>query len=462
MGEWKRVKIGQFLKEREGRYDPDDQTVQCLKRLNKIDFSGEIHLSDKGSKTDMIVVEPGDLVISGINVSKGALAVYHGEEPITATIHYSSYVFDEDQIEIEYFKRFVRSQAFIQALQDQVKGGIKTEIKPKHFLPLEIHLPNLEIQKDIVSFFKSVEGEIDELGSEISAQIEYLNKLRQAVLQEAIEGKLTAEWRKQNPNLINGENHASKLLEKIKTEKERLIKEGKIKKDSSRAQSRGKPLAPIADAEKPFDLPDGWVWCKLGDVILHLPRNGYSPKEVAHETSIKSLKLGATTYGTFNPREFKYIADEIPEDSVFWLEPEDILIQRSNSLDYVGVSAIYTGKSKEFIYPDLMMKIKIMRPLSVNLIYNFLSSPLIRDYFRSRAKGSQQTMPKINQGVVINASLPIPPIDEQSAIVDRVGKVMGMIDELEKQVSERKDQAEMLMQSVLREAFAPQGHRPPG
>ncbi len=69
VAEWQRVKISQFLKEREGRYDPGDEAVQGLKRLNKIDFSGEIHLSDKGSKTDMIIVEPGDLVISGINVS---------------------------------------------------------------------------------------------------------------------------------------------------------------------------------------------------------------------------------------------------------------------------------------------------------------------------------------------------------------------------------------------------------
>ena len=447
MGEWKRVKIGQFLKERGGRYDPGDETIQGLKRLNKIDFSGEIHLSDKGSKTDMIVVEPGDLVISGINVSKGAIAVYHGEEAITATIHYSSYIFDENQIEIDYFKRFVRSQSFIQALKDQVKGGIKTEIKAKHFLRLEIHLPDLESQKDTVSFFMRIENEMHDLSGEITHQQTFLKQLRQRILQEAIEGRLTAEWRKQNPALISGDNHASKLLEKIRAEKGRLNKEKiRIKKD--------KQLPPIADAEMPFDLPDGWLWCRLGDIILHLPRNGYSPKEVARETSIKSLKLGATTYGIFNPREFKYIADEIPEDSVYWLEPEDILIQRSNSLDYVGVSAIYTGKSKEFIFPDLMIKIKIMRPLAVNLIYIILSSPLIRDYFRSRAKGSQQTMPKINQGVVINASLPIPPIDEQTAIVERVDKLMGIIDKLEKQVSERKDQAEMLMQSVLREAVA--------
>ncbi|MDR4508292.1 MAG: restriction endonuclease subunit S [Candidatus Brocadiaceae bacterium] len=431
------------MKEREGRYDPTDKAVQGLKRLNKIDFSGEIHLSDKGSKTDMIIVKPGDLVISGINVSKGALAVYHGKEPITATIHYSSYVFDERQIDIDYFKRFVRSQSFVQALKDQVKGGIKTEIKPKHFLPLEIHLPDIQSQKEIVSFFRRIENEMGDLSGEITHQQSFLKQLRQQILQDAIEGKLTVKWRKQHPDLISGDNHASKLLEKIKAKKERLTKITK----------KAKALPPITEEEKPFDLPEGWVWSKLGDVILHLPRNGYSPKEVARETLIKSLKLGATTYGKFNPKEFKYIADEIPEDSVFWLEPGDILIQRSNSLDYVGVNAIYTGKSKEFIYPDLMMKIKIMRPLSVNLIYNFLSSPLIRDYFRSRAKGSQQTMPKINQAVVIETLLPLPPLVEQQAIVKRVDKLMEMIDKLGKQVSKRKEQSEMLMQSVLREAF---------
>jgi type I restriction enzyme S subunit len=442
----KTTKIGLFLTEREGRYDPADSAVQRLKRLNKIDFSGEIHLSDKGSKTDMIIVEPGDLVISGINVSKGAIAVYRGEEPITATIHYSSYSFDEGKIDIEYFKRFVKSQSFVRALKEQVKGGIKTEIKPKHFLPLEINLPDINSQKEIVLFFKGVENEMDELSGEITHQQAYLKKLRQQALQEAIEGKLTAEWRKKHPELINGENRASKLIEKIKAEKEQLIKNGEIKKDKS--------VSPIVDEEKPFALPEGWAWCRLGEIIYDLPRNGYSPKGVSFETSTKSLKLGATTYGIFDRNEYKYIADDISKDSVFWLEPGDILIQRSNSIDYVGVSAIYTGGLKEFIYPDLMMKIRVARPLSINLLHMFLSSPETRGYFRAKAKGSQQTMPKINQGVVLNTLIPLPPLAEQLAIVERVGKLMSMIGQLEKQVTERKDQSEMLMQSVLKEAFA--------
>ena len=130
MSEWKKVKIGDFLTEREGRYKPNDKEISKYQRLDKIDFSGHIHISDKPTKTDMIIVFPGDLIISGINVAKGAISVYQGKEPVCATIHYSSYTFDDKKVDLDYFKYFVKSPAFIFALQQQVKGGIKTEIKP--------------------------------------------------------------------------------------------------------------------------------------------------------------------------------------------------------------------------------------------------------------------------------------------------------------------------------------------
>ena len=150
MSEWKKVKIGDFLTERVGRYKPDDKIISQYQRLDKIDFSGNIHISDKPSKTDMIIVQPGDLVISGINVAKGAVAVYQGKEPVCATIHYSSYTFDDKKVDLDYFKYFVKSPAFLDVLKQQVKGGIKTEIKPKHLLPLEISIPDLSTQKAIV------------------------------------------------------------------------------------------------------------------------------------------------------------------------------------------------------------------------------------------------------------------------------------------------------------------------
>jgi len=75
MALWEKTKIGAFLFEREGKYKPDDETIAGLKRIDKIDFSGNFHIATKPSRTNMILICPDDLVISGINVSKGAMGI---------------------------------------------------------------------------------------------------------------------------------------------------------------------------------------------------------------------------------------------------------------------------------------------------------------------------------------------------------------------------------------------------
>lgn len=96
---FQKVPISSFLKERESRIKPAEANKMGLRRLNKINFSGEIHLSDKSTNTGMIIIKTGDLVISGINVEKGAVAVYQGKEDILATIHYSAYIYDKNKID---------------------------------------------------------------------------------------------------------------------------------------------------------------------------------------------------------------------------------------------------------------------------------------------------------------------------------------------------------------------------
>lgn len=440
MAEWQPTKIERFLKEREGRYDPTDSAIQTFRRLNKIDFSGEIHLSDKGSKTDMIIVEPGDLVISGINVSKGALAVYHGDVPITATIHYSSYSFDEEKIDIEYFKRFLKSQSFVKALKEQVKGGIKTEIKPKHFLPLEINLPGIDCQRMIVASFRRIENEMGELSGEITQQHVYLKKLRQQILQEAIEGSLTAEWRKKHPDLINGENHAVKLLDKIKTEKERLIKEGKIRKE--------KYFAPIADHEKPYVLPHCWVWCRLG-VIAKGFEYGSSTKS-KKSGKIPVLRMGNLQNGSIDWADLVYSDDDI-EIKKHLLESDDLLFNRTNSRELVGKTALYQSKGKA-IYAGYIVRFRMCGRISPQYSNYLMNSAFHRNWC-DEVKTDALGQSNINATKLRDYRFPLPPIAEQQAIVERVDKLMAIIEELEKQVTERKDKSERLMQSVLREAF---------
>lgn len=438
---WQKVKIGDFLYEREGKYKPNAKEVEGLSRIEKIDFKGNFHIGVKPSKTNLILVKKGDLVISGINVAKGAMGIYMGEEDVVATIHYSSYTFDKTKINLEYFKRFLKSPEFIRLLNEQVKGGIKTEIKPKHILPLEISLPDIVTQNEIISNFEKIENDIAELDYDVRHQQNLLKQLKQTILQEAIEGRLTSKWREQNLDV----EPASILLEKIQAEKEKLIKDKKIKKQ--------KPLPPIAEDEKPFEIPESWEWCRFNYIIYENPKNGYSPKPVSYTTKVKTLKLSAITNGFFDKTQFKYIGEQIPKESHLWLRKGDILIQRSNSLEYVGMAAIYDINETNCIYPDLIMKSRIVDGILLPFIHKYLITSSSRNYFIVSATGSQKSMPKINQNIVNNLLVALPPLKEQKEIVSIIEKLFAICDQLEEQINSSKENVDMLMKTVLKEVF---------
>ena len=172
---WEEVEIKSFLEERTNRFKPEEANSLNLKRLNKIDFSGKMHLlENKKTNTNMILIKPGDLVISGINVEKGAVAVYQGDEEILATIHYSSYILDKSKIDQDFLKFYLKSNIFKEIINRQVRGGIKTELKPKKFLPLNIKIPDLKSQIKIVGLLKVGENlEKDFIG--IQNKVEFIN-----------------------------------------------------------------------------------------------------------------------------------------------------------------------------------------------------------------------------------------------------------------------------------------------
>ncbi len=441
MGDFKYVSISQFLTEREGRYKPADSKINSLKRLDKIDFLGNIHLSDKPTKTDMIIVKPGDLVISGINVAKGAIAVYDGKEPITATIHYSSYIFDKNEIDISYFKRYLKSPVFIRELKNQVKGGIKTEIKPKHILPIVIAVPDISNQQKINTHFGSFENELMDLDSETEKQKQYLSLLRQSILQEAIEGKLTTGWRKKNPvRKDNPDYDAEALLEKIKQEKKKLIAEGKIKKE--------KPLAPIKPEEIPFDLPDGWLWCRLGEIADGFQYGSSTKSQEIGEVPV--LRMGNIQSGRIDWSDMVFTSNK-EEIAKHPLKKGDLLFNRTNSRELVGKTGLFDGL-RDAIYAGYLVRFSMMSENNPEYANYVMNSKMHREWcneFKIDALGQSN----LNATKLRDFRFPFPPLAEQQAIAERVDKLLAMVDKLKKKVTERKVQAEELMQAVLREAF---------
>ena len=268
--------------------------------------------------------------------------------------------------------------------------------------------------------------------------------LKNALLQEAVQGKLVPQ--------IASEGNARDLLEEIR--KERLshgfansygICDGKNKKSKStdlRSKSQisvtKKELPEITEEEIPFDIPESWCWCRLIDVLKDKPSNGISPKEVKYETKIRSLSLSATTSGVFDSNAFKYVELDNNTASKYWLKKNDLLIQRSNSRELVGTSCIYYGDDNLFIYPDLMMRMQVQQNIKLAYIDYVLKSPHVRNYFSKNASGTSDSMPKINQTIVCNTLIPLPPLSEQKRIVAAIEKFMPLIEEYGKKETELK------------------------
>ena len=198
---------------------------------------------------------------------------------------------------------------------------------------------------------------------------------------------------------------AGVLLERIEVEQQQLVEEGTAKKF--------KRTFPIEDEVTLPPSSENWQWTRLGELLVFGPTNGYSPKAVEHATSVKSLTLSATTSGTFNGEHFKFIDESVDTESHLWLNHSDVLIQRGNALEYVGVAAVFEGNSHEFIYPDLMMKIRFSTHLDVKFMHRVLNSEFSRTYLRERATGTSGSMPKINQSTLVNLPILAPPLNEQ-------------------------------------------------
>jgi type I restriction enzyme, S subunit len=160
------VPLGEVLTER--LEVPSEEAISNgeIPLIAKIMFdSGNIQLRiDVQTKTSMILIRPGDLVVSGINAAKGAIAIY-GEEntkPIAATIHYCAYFPNKNRVDSSYLWRLLRSHLFRDLLFEHVPGGIKTELKAKRLLPIPIPLPSLKEQQRIVARIEELAAGIEE------------------------------------------------------------------------------------------------------------------------------------------------------------------------------------------------------------------------------------------------------------------------------------------------------------
>lgn len=176
-------------------------------------------------------------------------------------------------------------------------------------------------------------------------------------------------------------------------------------------------------------VPEHWETCRLEQLLREPLKNGHSARETNDPAGVPTLTLSAVTLNDFSPRNIKITAAEPSKVRDLWLEAGDILIERANTKELVGVAAIYEGVSDYAIYPDLVIRI---RPDEARLLPRFLAdylmTPPARNYFTQNARGTAGNMPKINQQVIQAAEVPVPRIDDQQAVATHLRTVDHKLD----------------------------------
>ena len=202
-----------------------------------------------------------------------------------------------------------------------------------------------------------------------------------------------------------------------------------------------------------FESCDNKVEQQFGETLVEKPRNGYSPKGVDFQTKYRNLTLSATTSGSFKEDCFKYIDIDISDDSYLWVKRNDILIQRANTIEYVGTAVLYQGEDDQYVYPDLMMKCHAKEGIIPQFLVYQLQSANCKKHFRNNATGTSGSMPKINQKTVMNAPIIMVPYEDQKRIVAEIEARLSVYDSIEQTVNTALQQAEAMRQSILKQAF---------
>ena len=389
-------------------------------------------------------IKAGSFIYSRLAAHTGSFGLVPSElDGAIVTSEMPVFEINQNIILPDYLLYLLRQKKFLNSLFQLTKGMGRVRIKEK--LLLSIKLPihkDITDQKRVIESLDSKFENIEALDNTYSEQIGILSQIRKSLLQEAIEGKLTAKWRHEHPDLISGDNHASKLLENILKKKEQLNKTSKIKKNQQ--------LYHIAEDDKLFDIPEGWIWCRFGEIAKQVIDCPHATPTYLDEGKICLRASNITPNGLlFN--EQRFVSSEEFTSRINRLRPEKddlVYIREGGRLGIAGLIDI----DEDCCLGQRLMLLRFFEKFTAIFSVYYINSPIVYNKTLKIALGSAS--PHVNVRDVVSLAFPLPPIAEQIAIVEEVEKTLRIVNELEKEVSERKEQSEKLMQLVLREAFA--------
>lgn len=339
-------------------------------------------------------------------------------------------------------QRIIQKVDELMALCDQLEQQTESSIEAHSTLvdTLLATLSNSADADELQQNWARIAGHFDTLFTTEQS----IDALKQTILQLAVMGKLV----RQNPN----DEPAAVLLERIAAEKDRLVKEKKLKKE--------KALPDVKDNEMLFELPAGWNWCRL-DALSLSSEAGWSPQcepTPREGDNWGVLKVSAVTWGSFNPEENKALPKGMSPRTQYEVKHGDFLISRANTAELVARAVVVPTDTPS----HLMMSDKIIRftfsTYAVSEYINLVNScNYSREYYATVAGGTSSSMKNVSRNQIRDLVIPLPPFNEQHRIIAKVDELMTLCEQLKDKLRQSQQTQVHLTDAIIEQTLGQGG-----
>ena len=316
-----------------------------------------------------------------------------------------------------------------------MKGAANVSLSMKDIATVEFPLPPIERQRELSNLFVSLQEKQKELFAEYEKQTEYAKLLRQNILQQAIEGKLTADWRKQNPvQKGNPDYDAEALFEQIQKERNH--------------EKKQKDLSSITEKEKLFEIPKGWKWVRLGEISYNRSTGPFG--SMLHKSDYIENGIPLINPTNIRTNHIDYDScmrisfQKYDELSHYALSEKDIILARRGDLSKCGI--IQSSEMQICGTGCFFMKLYMINHFFFKFVYQ---SQMSQNYLLQDSIG--QTMNNLNQKLLERLPFPLPSLKEQEEIVNKVETLLAKVTTLENQIQDRKSLSYKLIFGIIKE-----------
>lgn len=358
-----------------------------------------------------------------IGYSDDRTKLYHHDTPVivfgdhTTVVKYVDFDFVVGADGVKIFKpntNIITAKFFLYVLMYYSTGLEKVGGYSRHYKFVKnkpFPIPPLEEQNRIVEKIEALLPYIDRY-AEAYEELELFNSrfpedMRRSILQYAIQGKLVEQRIE--------EGTAEELYRHLEKEKNKYIADGKIKKEKS--------LPEIIEDDVPFDIPDTWKWCRLGELCINIQYGTSSKSKKSGDVPV--LRMGNIQGGKINYSNLVYTSNK-EEIEKYKLDYNDLLFNRTNSKEWVGKTAIYKAEMPA-IYAGYLVRIT---PLINSDYLNYVMQSQYYWIFCQKERTDAIGQSNINAEKLKKFIVPLPPLDEQERIVNKLNELLPYCEEL--------------------------------